>query len=148
MIKGPVPVDFATVFPHGAAVTTEVEPVMVFENGRNTGRQETDKNTELPIWQVTVMDGDPEVKGPAKSSKVKILSKVQPVPPPGLPGFESIRPVEFLGMTAQAYVTEVMQGRYKVAWSLKATEMVEPMTIAQVQSRSADKPRTPVTASK
>jgi hypothetical protein len=135
-IKTALPVDFGVVFPHGAAVTTDVEPVMVFENGRSTGRQDIDKTTDLPVWQVTVMDGDPDVKGPSKSVKVKILAKVQPVPPPGLAGFESIRPVEFIGMAARAYVTEVMQGRWKVAWSLSAREMVPPMTAAQVAQKS------------
>lgn len=144
MIRDALPIDFSLVFAHGAAVTTDVEQVMQFEGGKSTGRQEIDKDTGLPVWQVTVMDADPSVKGPSKSVKVKILSDVQPVPPPGLPGFESIRPVEFVGMTARAYVTEVMQGRYKVAWSLKAREMVAPMTAAQVASKSGEKPLSPV----
>src|SRR5829696_9071112 len=94
-----IPVDHDLVFPFGAYVSTEVVPVYAFDGGKR-GEQATDPETGHLIWQVTVSDGDPEIQGPAKSVKVKLIAKQQPVPPPNLPGMPDgliVRPVRFEG---------------------------------------------------
>ncbi|MGH3426301.1 MAG: hypothetical protein ACRD3Q_17490 [Terriglobales bacterium] len=78
-LRGPFPVDFGQAFPHGVYVTSEVEPVYAFADGQR-GQQESDDHGRL-MWSVTVLDADPEAKGPAKSVKVKLAATHQPVPP-------------------------------------------------------------------
>ena len=41
--------------------------------------QARDKDTGLPVWQVEVLDFDPQAR--EKTFKVKIAAAVQPVPP-------------------------------------------------------------------
>jgi hypothetical protein len=122
----PIPVHNELAFPYGAAVVTEVTPVYSFgEGGR--GEQQVDEPTGLPVYEVTVLDNDPELKGPAKAVKVKILSAVQPVLPPELPGLPiSLRPVEFEGLTVKPYMQEFMKGRFRIAWTLTARGMRAP----------------------
>ncbi|GGO28968.1 hypothetical protein GCM10010116_58090 [Microbispora rosea subsp. aerata] len=48
----------------------------------------------MPVWQVPVMDADPSLKAAQKTVTVKILSEVQPVVPPSLPGVP-LAPAEF-----------------------------------------------------
>jgi hypothetical protein len=140
-MQTPIPVRFEQVFPAGAYLTTNVKPVMVFKDGKSTGVQDKDEASGDLKWQVTVMDADPNVEGPSKSVKVKILSPVQPVPPPELPGLP-FRPVEFEQVFAQPYIVEVMQGRHKVAYSLTVRGMVPPMTAVQVAEKSNAGPNT------
>jgi len=53
-IQGALPVEFGTVFPHGA-FALGVEAVTNFE----TKRPEVDRETGLPLWAVEVIDADP-----------------------------------------------------------------------------------------
>lgn len=76
------------------------------------------------MWAVPVIDGDESVRGAAKSVKVTLLAKVQPVPPEALPGLP-FRPVEFDGLTVTPYVAEG-NGRPRVAYSLRASGMRAP----------------------
>ena len=86
-IQGPIPIGFDQVFPHGCYLVGEVQQVKDFDastNGRTVYAK--DKTTGLPVWQVSVVDADPEAKASQKSVTVKILTETQPVPPPALPG--------------------------------------------------------------
>jgi hypothetical protein len=75
------------VFPHGAFVKGGVERVRDFDkSSKDNFVQMRDKNTGEPVWQVDVIDGDPETKG---SVKIKICAEVQPIVPEPLPGFPS-----------------------------------------------------------
>ena len=124
-IQGPIPISFDQVFPHGCYIVGEVEQVKDFDastNGRTVYAK--DKTTGLPVWQVPVMDADPAVKAGSKTVAVKILTDVQPVPPPPLPGLP-FTPVEFDGMTATAYVG---QNTGRLAWSIRARAMRAPRT--------------------
>jgi hypothetical protein len=114
-LHGPIPVDFAHVFPRGAFAAGQFEAVRDFEASK-TGRfvQSKDKTTGLPLWQIDVIDGDPEARD--KTARIKVAASDQPTlpaPPAGLP----FVPVEFAGLTVTPYVSQA--GR--LAYSLKAT---------------------------
>jgi hypothetical protein len=59
-IKPRFPVAMGDVFPHGAYVVSEVEPVRDFDKS-SAGRpvQAVDKESGLPVWAVSVLDADP-----------------------------------------------------------------------------------------
>ncbi len=123
-----IPVHHDTAFPFGAALITKPEPVYSFEQGKR-GEQQVDKDTGMPVYEVTVVDNDEEVRGAAKTMKVKIFSAVQPIAPPSIPGMPAgyyFAPVEFDGLTAKPYVQEYMEGRHRVAWSLTARGLRAP----------------------
>jgi hypothetical protein len=113
------------VFPHGAYLVSEVEPVRDFDKS-SPGRpvQAVDKEFGLPVWAVTALDADPEARRGDKTVTVKIAAKHQPIPPEAPPGLP-FRPVEFEGLTVTPYVQET-GGRPRVAYSLRATGMRAP----------------------
>ncbi|MFC5831207.1 plasmid replication, integration and excision activator [Nonomuraea insulae] len=123
-IQGPIPVTFAQVFPHGCYTVGEVEQVKDFEASTN-GRfvQARDKQTGELVWQIPVMDADPSLKAAQKTVAVKILSPVQPVAPAPVAGLP-FTPVEFDGMTVTPYVN----GSGRLAYSIKARQMLAPRT--------------------
>jgi len=114
-VQGPIPVDFAQVFPRGVFAAGAFEPVRDFEASKG-GRfvQSKDKTSGLPLWQVDVIDADPAARD--KTVRVKVAAADQPVlpaPPAGVP----FVPVDFAGLTVTPYVSQA--GR--LAYSLKAT---------------------------
>ena len=126
----------ADVFPCGAYVVSEVEPVRDFE--QSTAErfvQQLDKQTELPLWAVSVLDANPEARKNDKTVIVKIMDTVQPVPPEAMAG-TPFRPVEFEGLTVTPYLDdkacsgpkggERHRCRARVAYSLRATGMHAP----------------------
>ncbi|MFF4988652.1 plasmid replication, integration and excision activator [Streptosporangium saharense] len=126
-IQGPIAIGFEQVFPHGCYLVGEVQQVKDFDassNGRTVYAK--DKTTGLPVWQVSVIDADPDAKASQKSVTVKILTEVQPVPPPPLPGLP-FTPVEFDGMTVTPYVG---QDSGRLAYSFRARAMRAPITAA------------------
>ncbi len=120
----PLPIGFDQVFPAGAFVTGDVEPVRDFDAKGSMPVQKKDKNTGLPMWQVSVHDADPNARGAAKAVKVVVLDERMPVPPPMLDGLP-FRPVEFDGLTITPYVAEGA-GRPRVAYSIRARAMRPP----------------------
>jgi hypothetical protein len=134
-ISNKIKVRFEDVFPHGAFVVGEVEPVRDFEkSSRERAVQATDRDSGLPVWSVSVLDPDPEARKDAKTVTVKISAPVQPVPPEAAAGMP-IRPVEFDGMTVTPYLHE-NGGRPRVAYSFRATGMRAPSASAGKSSRS------------
>lgn len=124
-ITNKIPVRFGDVFPHGAFVVGDVEPVRDFEKStRERPVQSTDRDSGLPVWSVSVLDLDPDARKDAKTVTVKITAPVQPVPPETIPGLP-VRPVEFDGMTVTPYLNE-NGGRTRVAYSFRATAMRAP----------------------
>ncbi|NEE02067.1 plasmid replication, integration and excision activator [Phytoactinopolyspora halotolerans] len=124
-INGAIPVEFDAVFPHGAYVIGEVTPEADFEQSTRENRvQKKDKTTGLPVWQVPVMDADPDARKGQRELTVKIAAEVQPVPPEQLAG-TPFRPVEFTGLSVTPYV-DTNGARPKQAYSLRATEMRKP----------------------
>jgi len=118
-------VSMIDVFPHGAYVVSEVEPVRDWDKS-SAGRavQATDKESGLLVWAVSVLDADPDARKDAKTVTVKISAPHQPVPPEAMAGMP-FRPVEFDGLTVTPYVNE-NGGRARIAYSLRATAMRAP----------------------
>lgn len=116
---------FEVAFPLGAYVISEVDRVLDFERSTKESKvQQVDPDTGLLLWQVTVLDADPEAKKSAKTVTVKIPAKVQPVPPEGKDGSPFI-PVEFDGLTALPWIEE--SGSFsKISWSFRADSMRAP----------------------
>lgn len=115
------------VFPMGAFMKGSPEQVADFnapklEDGSRA--QQRDKETGLPLWQVTVLDADDQVGRRDTAVSVKIAAEVQPVPPDNDSG-TPWRPVEFVGLTALPYVDDSGQ-RPRIAWSYRAEGMVAP----------------------
>jgi hypothetical protein len=118
-------ITMADVFPHGAYLVSEVEPVRDFDkSSASRPVQSVDKESGLPVWAVSVLDADPEARRGDKTVTVKIAAKHQPVPPEAAPGVP-FRPVVFDGLTVTPYVAET-GGRPRVAYSLRATAMRAP----------------------
>lgn len=124
-VSGPFKVESSEIFPHGLGVVSAVSAKNEFGAGtKENPVQERDKATGLPIWQVDVMDFDPEAR--ERTFKVKVVSAVQPVPPEALPG-TPVRPVVLEGLTVTPYIKE---GKFpKIAYSLKATGLVAPKRV-------------------
>lgn len=96
-----------------------------------TGRRSPakDKMTGQRVYQVRVMDLDPELGKRARETTVKISADFQPSAPTGVP-FES---VEFDGMTVTPYVAN--NGR--MAYSLRATALRAPAGARSAKSAAA-----------
>lgn len=124
-INGRFKVNHGDVFPHGAYVVSEVEPVRDFDKS-SAGRmvQATDKESGLLVWAVSVLDADPAARKDAKTVTVKISAAHQPVPPEAPAGMP-FRPVEFDGLTVTPYVNE-NGGRARIAFSIRAAGMRAP----------------------
>ncbi|SFO37813.1 hypothetical protein SAMN05216207_104916 [Pseudonocardia ammonioxydans] len=136
-IKNKFPVAMGDVFPHGAFVVSDVEPVRDFDKSA-PGRpvQQTDKESGLPVWSVSVLDADPEARRSDKTVTVKIAATHQPVPPEAAAGLP-IRPVEFDGLTVTPYVQET-GGRPRVAFSFRAAGMRAPGNHRPVPAKNQD----------
>lgn len=120
-----LPVEFGLVFPHGAYAVGDVVAVKDYDRStRENAVQAVDPDTGQLLWSVDVVDGDPEAKKANRTVSVKIPAKVQPVLPKSLDGLP-FTPVEFVGMTATAYIEE--KGDFSnIAWSLRAGDVREP----------------------
>jgi hypothetical protein len=133
-IKIPVPFEYA--FPNGVLFQS-VDKLVDWDRRDEGDNQARDENG-VRVWVVKVSDQDPEAGKFGRSSevKVKISAEVQPVPPEGvqLPGGITVRPVEFVGLTATPYVdstgckgiSKPHRCRARQAWSYRATDMVAP----------------------
>ena len=125
-LNGQIPMEHGQAFAFGTYMVGEVEPKRDFDKStREQAIQELDRDTGLPLWQLDVVDADPEARD--KTVRVVIAAPVQPVPPETAPGLP-FRPVEFEGLTVRAYVSQQASGRGKLMWSFKATGMRAPST--------------------
>jgi hypothetical protein len=116
------------VFAHGAYIVDGFEPVLDFQaSPRADGSkpQATDKENGLPVWQITVIDADPEAGKKEKSITVKVSAKVQPVPPENKSG-TPFTLVEFSGLTATAWIDDSNKERPRIAWSIRAMGIHAP----------------------
>jgi hypothetical protein len=119
-LQGPIPVEFAVVFPSGAYAASAFEPVRNFD--ASTGEkfvQSADKASGMPLWAIEVIDPDPQAR--TRAIKVKVAAHTQPVVPAAPAGSPFI-PVEFTGLTVTPYVNQA--GR--LAYSLKASGIRSP----------------------
>lgn len=116
-----IPVSFEAYFPRGAFMVGEVEPVVKWSDDGDRQGQDLDKNTGHPLWQVRVIDADPDARKGQNEVTVKVASITEPSAPPEAQGLP-FRPVLFEGLSVTPYVKEG-QGRPRVAFSLRAREM-------------------------
>src|SRR6266542_903384 len=119
-LRDAIPVAFEVAFPHGAflAPGSEVEKVRDWDRSKGDNFvQAADRETGLPLWSIVVVDGDPDARKHEKAVEVRIVAKVQPVPPQG--PFSS---VEFEGLSVRPYIAPAGD-RGRLAWSYRATGM-------------------------
>jgi hypothetical protein len=130
-----ISIDSTKAFPYGLGIRpteeglSAVTPVADFDapaNADGTRPQQLDKETGLPLWQVTALDFDPAASKKDLVVTVKIAAKVQPVPPANT-SVLPFTPVEFVGLTALPYVDD-SGPRPRIAWSFRAEGMREPGT--------------------
>lgn len=132
-VRVPVPAEF--VFPHGA-LCLGVEPVRDFD-AKGKDDQARDKDSGERVWQVRVLDLDPEAGrfGEPKEVKVKIAASVAPVPPESsAPGYPPM--VTFTDVVLTPYVNSQRRCtdrcRARLAWSIRAGSMVPARSTASV----------------
>lgn len=124
------------VFPHGAYLVSEVTAVVDFDRSTRENRvQQIDADTGLPVWSVDVVDADPEARKKDRTVSVKMLGKVQPVPPAN-DGTSPFTLVVFENLTGTLWVDSSKcrppeEGRShrcgaQAAWSLRADGMSAP----------------------
>jgi len=120
-VQGPIPVEFAQVFPRGLFAAGVFEPVRDFDASKAGGRfvQSKDKQSGLPLWQVDAIDADPAARD--KTVRVKVAAADQPVLPAASGGLPFV-PVEFAGLTVTPYVNQA--GR--LGYSLRASGVRVP----------------------
>lgn len=118
------PIDHDTVYPHGAYLVSAVTMALDFDRStKEKPVQRLDENG-VPLWQVDVLDGDPDVKKRARQVTVRIASKTQPVPP-NRDGNSPFIAVRFDGLRARAWVDD-SGPRPQIAWSFTASGMRSP----------------------
>jgi hypothetical protein len=117
------PVGMAEVFPDGChLVPDSITEAIDYDEKTRRRTPAVDKLTGKPVFQVRVVDMDPELEGRSREVVVKILADRMPVPPTRTP-FEL---VEFEGLVVTPYVDNGRcqgQGRCgaRMAFSLRAT---------------------------
>jgi hypothetical protein len=146
-INGRFAASMGDVFPHGAYVVADVEPVRDFDRStRDQLVQAVDRETGLPVWSVTVLDADPDARKNDKTVTVKIVAQYQPVPPEAVGGMP-FAAVEFEGLVVTPYLDdkgckaagpgERHRCRGRVAYSLRATGMQAPGRSGRAPSPTA-----------
>ncbi|HEY9409634.1 MAG TPA: hypothetical protein VIP77_08655 [Jiangellaceae bacterium] len=126
-ITGGIPVEFGQVFPHGAFVVGAVEPINDFERStKDNPVQDRDKTTGMPLWSVTIVDGDEDARKGQQEISVKIAAEHQPVPPEKLAGLP-FRPVELTGLVVMPWIEDRgPKMRARLQYSYRASGMQKP----------------------
>lgn len=146
------------VFPHGAYIVSEVTPVVDFDRSTRENKvQQIDADTGLPMWSIDVIDADPEARKKDRTVSVKMLAKVQPVPPAN-DGTSPFTSVVFENLTATLWVDSSKcrppeEGRShrcaaQAAWSLRADGMSVPGKSAASKSSDGHTSQPPTSPNK
>jgi hypothetical protein len=124
-MQGGFKVACGDMFPFGVGVVGAVTPVDDFDASTKDRRvQARDRDSGMPLWQVDVMDFDPDAR--ERTFRVKLAAAVQPVPPAALDGLP-VRPVWLEGLTVTPWIKDGGAGmRPKIAYSLRASGLVTP----------------------
>ena len=121
-----IPIEFNVVFPYGGYLVGEVTPVSDFDRSTAESKvQQVDAETQLPLWQVEMVDADPEAKKATRTVNVKIAAKVQPVPPANESG-TPFTPVVLNNLVAVPYIENVTETFSRIAWSYRAESLAAP----------------------
>jgi len=109
------PVAMAQVFPDGChLVPDSISEAMDYDEETKRRSPAVDKLTGKPVFQVRVVDLDPDLAGRSREVVVKVIADRMPVPPTRAP-FEA---VEFENLTVTPYVVDSTK---RLAYSLRAT---------------------------
>src|SRR5258708_39602151 len=94
-VQGPIPVDFAQVFPRGVFAAGAFEPGRGFEASK-AGRfvQSKDKASGLPLWQGDRIDAHPAARDKTGRGEGAAAG---PPPPPAPPAGAPVVPGAFTG---------------------------------------------------
>ena len=126
-------VSMEDVFPYGACVVSDVEPIRDFDKStRERMVQQVDRESGLPMWSVSVLDADPAARKTEKTLTIKFAAPHQPVPPEAAAGMP-FPAVEFDGLVITPYLDDK---RGRVAYSLRALHMRAPV-IGKASHRSS-----------
>jgi hypothetical protein len=101
-LQSAIPVAFEAFFPRGAFVVGEVEAVVKWSDDGQREGQDLDKISGHPLWQVRVIDADPDAKKGSGEVMVKIMSISEPQLPPEMNGLP-FRPAYFEGLSVTPY---------------------------------------------
>jgi len=109
------PVGMADVFSNGChLVPDSIAEAMDYDEETRRRSPAVDKLTSKPVFQVRVVDLDPDLAGRSREVVVKVIADRMPVPPTRTP-FEA---VEFENLTVTPYVVDATK---RLAYSLRAT---------------------------
>lgn len=125
-----LPADFDEWFPEGLYLVGLIVPVTEYQSQEDRTRNRPvrprlDEVSGRPLYRGTFADPSAE-KDREKSVTVEFAAKVQPVPPPAIPGVP-FRPVVLEGMTVQPRAEVSGQAKW-ITWVIRATGMVAPVT--------------------
>ena len=123
-------VSMAEVFPAGCHLVPEsITEAQDFDEHTRTRRPAVDKQTGKPVFNVRVVDMDPQLEGRSREVVVKILADRMPAPPTRTP-FEQ---VEFDGLQVTPYAND----RGRIAYSLRATGIKAARTAPSSSAKDA-----------
>src|SRR5215469_16416987 len=117
-------VTMGQVFPEGChLVPDSISEAMDYDEETKRRSPASDKLTGKPVFQVRVIDLDPDLSGRSREVVVKVIADRMPVPPTRQP-FE---PVEFENLTVTPYVIDRTK---RMGYSLRTTGIKagRPMT--------------------
>ena len=118
-------IPFDELYPEGLYLVGEIQPVTEYQSQEDKARNRpvrprTDEVTGLPLFRGTFADPSAE-KDRDKSVQIEFAAKVQPVPPPAVPGIP-FRPVVLEGLTMQPRAEASGQAKW-ITWTVRATGM-------------------------
>ena len=103
-VQGPFKVECGELFPHGLGIISEVDSLDDFDKSTKDNRvQARDKDTGLPLWQVEVLDFDPQGAGEDVPGEDRGCGAA------GAAGGASgapVRPVVLEGLTVTPYIKD------------------------------------------
>lgn len=126
------PVSMEAAFPHGL-YAMGVEQAMDYDEKKKARTPSKDRDTNGSVWNVTVIDRDPEAR--QKQITVKVLAERCPTLPEEIVPDSGIRPVAFEGLMVTPYVDSKTN---RLALSYRATGVV-----AQGQGRRGSRGAAP-----
>jgi hypothetical protein len=115
----------ADVFPHGChLVPDSISEAIDYDEDAKRRSPAVDKLTGKPVFQVRVIDLDPELSGRSREVVVKVVADRMPVPPTRA----QFEPVEFENLTVTPYVIDRTK---RLGYSLRATGIKAGRPMAQ-----------------
>jgi hypothetical protein len=124
---------FEYAFPNGA-LFRGVQPATDFDlRGKVADDQARDKESGLRIWQVTLLDLDPQAARFGRDVvKVKVIADQQPVPPastvPGYPAAVELVDLVLVPWVDDSKCTNNGRCRARLAYSMRASGLRAPAT--------------------